>query len=779
LKSNKRLGVTLGVLGAAACTLALFYTLDRSSKINDQISYSQAVYSESGELLRLTLSGDEKYRIETPLETVNPKYVEATLLLEDKYFYQHFGINPISLLKAGIGYGLGLSHHGASTITMQVARLHYRLRTRTPWGKFIQSLYAMKIELTHSKKEILEAYLNLIPFGGNLEGVGSASLIYFDKNPKNLNLSEILSLITVPQSPKKRQADIAMKVTDASSPKKALVDKWIAAHPEDKNLVLNLRLPLRSQTSKALPFEAPHFTNFVIKNSNQSNIHTSLDLNLQKNLEKKVSQYISSHKKIGLKNAAVLVVNHRTSEIKAYLGSNSFFDEHIQGQVDGIQAQRSPGSALKPFVYALGFDQGLIHQKTLLKDTPLMYAAYDPENFDQKFVGPISAEDALITSRNVPAVWLSQKLKAPNFYDFLKKSGVYFPKTSAHYGLSLVLGATEVSPFEMAHLYSALANHGLFKKISWLSEQSIKNTKPQRILSAESSFMTLESLTKSPRTRINSKKHWLASQTPIAWKTGTSHGSRDAWTAGVIGDYTVVVWVGNFDNTANPALIGRRAAAPLFFQIADSLNRKSRSTHWLSLHDVDLIKTEVCSVTGGIPAPSCPHTTETWFNPGHSPIAKCKVHRSIIVDHITGFRKCGTPSKKDKNLVFEFWPSDLKHLFTQAGIARQEAPSFSPNCQIEGKAALGQAPEIRSPVENIMYLTSLSSRKALNSISFEAVSDSDVKTLYWFLDKTYIGQSKPSESLSYNVERSGVFLVTVVDDLGRSDQRKISLQITN
>ncbi|MCO5114541.1 MAG: penicillin-binding protein 1C [Bdellovibrionaceae bacterium] len=791
-----------------------------ASPLRDHISFSREVYDRQGRLLRLTLSGDEKYRIWTPLEDIHPQYVESVLLYEDRYFFYHIGVNPVSLLKAAFSYTQNTKGPGASTITMQLARIKYGLKTQTLKGKIKQILYALRLEAQHSKKEILETYLNLIPFGGPIEGVGSASRVLFGKAPKDLHLSESLWLTLIPQNPTQR-GRLANKTSQSPVLKQAftkLSKMWLEKHPQDQEWATLPDIPNMVTRLKKLPFLAPHFTNMVLSESEKLVVKSTLDFQIQRLVEKKLSHFVNSKSALGVQNAVALVIHHETQEVLAYVGSKDFFNDEIGGQVNGVLAKRSPGSTLKPFVYALAFEQGLIHPRTLLKDTPSVFASYHPENFDQKFLGPITAEQALRLSRNIPAVSLNQRLVDPNLYQFLKKAHIHFPYDEKHYGLSLVLGGTEVSPWEMAHLYSMLANLGQWSPLRWdmEGEQSFASSNPlhaqtvvaspledasrlstsdekttqvyssatsqssrvQTLLSEESSFVTLDILAGTPKPYQNYQAQWVSDPIPVAWKTGTSPGFRDAWTAGVMGPYTIVVWLGNFDNTPNPAFVGIELAAPLFFQIADGLSQTDfQKPFWNNPTGLDLQRAEVCSVSGHLPHEHCPHTTPTWFQSGVSPITSCDVHRPVPIDRITGLRSCTGMTSQTEIKVYEFWPTDLQRLFKQAGIHRKLAPAFSPECGLSDTAHLGKKPQITSPQKDITYLKSLTTAEGQNTLTLEATADSDSSELYWFIDKSFIGKSKSREPLLYKALKSGTHTFTVIDDLGRSDSVKAELQI--
>ncbi|MBY0316968.1 MAG: penicillin-binding protein 1C [Bdellovibrionales bacterium] len=767
----KRYGIVFLIVLVTALIASPFLKL----KVLNGVSFSREVYDKNEVLLRLTLSGDEKYRIFTRLEDIHPQFVKSVLLLEDQYFYYHFGINPVALVRALLSINEDTGRSGASTITMQLARIRFGLKTRTLKGKLFQMVRALQLELTHSKKEILEAYLNLVPYGGPIEGVGAASRIYFHRSPKDLSLSESLLLAVIPQSPSRRSLVQGGETLNPSllSARERLLRRWMEQHPGDREHLVNLQLPLVSQKLKSLPFLAPHFSEYALRMSTSVKIKTTLDLPQQKILEDKVKSYVERQSHFGIQNATALIVNHEDMSVVAAVGSKDFHDESIQGQVNGLLARRSPGSALKPFVYALAFQQGLGHPKTLLKDTPTEFALYDPENFDKKFLGPISTQEALIHSRNIPALTLSNQLRRPDFYEFLKSSDMHLPRDADYYGLSLVLGGTEISPWELAQFYAMLANKGRWQPLKIFETQKLES---RQQLTPEASIVTLYMLTHTPPLHTGYHKKWTTSVYPVAWKTGTSHSFRDAWTVGVVGPYVVVTWVGNFDNAPNPQLIGRDMAAPLFFQIIDSLpDQHLKNPNWLQVAGTELKKINVCKLSGHLPGKYCPHQELTWYHPGVSPIKTCDIHRPVLISKRTGKRTCGELSGETAIEIYEFWPSDLKNLFAKAGIRRQEPPEFEAQCDLFAEDSKGQAPQITSPGRNISYLKSLSSASENNLMSLQAVADGDAKELYWFVDKNFIGKTKTDQTLQYS-PTVGEHLISVVDDRGRADHRTIQIE---
>ena len=606
----------------AGLALAAFWLLLPKPPLLDQVDFSTRVRDRNGNVLRVTLTRDQKYRIWAPLHEISPSLIDETVRFEDKYFAQHPGVNPVPLLRATWNFARsGTPRAGASTITMQLARLRFHLRTRTLSGKLRQILYAIELERHYSKKEILEAYLNLAPYGRNIEGAGAASEIYFGKTPARLSGPEAVALSLIPQSPTRR-ALIAGRENEL-----------LTAAQQRRSTGEIFRPESRAKTELA----APHFVQGVLANQTKgAEIATTLDLSLQQILERRVADYVVQNRQRGIENAAALLIDFQSMEVLADVGSADFSNKEIQGQVDGTRRPRSPGSTLKPFVYALALDQGRIHPLTLLKDAPHAFGDYNPENFDREFLGPIRAADALARSRNVPAVTLASELAHPNLYEFLRAADVRLPQAESHYGLSLPLGGAEVTMEDLVRLYATLANGGSLQPLRRLLQEP-PATK-QRVLSPEAAFLTLEMLGQIPRPGMTTTDS--TSRAQVFWKTGTSHGFRDAWSVAVFDHYVLAVWIGNFDGRRNPAFIGRTAAAPLLFQMIDGLraHQPSRSEPHLPPAGANLKRVEFCSVSGQLPGPNCSHRTESWFIPGVSPIAVCDVHREVLVDAATGLR---------------------------------------------------------------------------------------------------------------------------------------------
>lgn len=741
---------------------------------------STEVRDRHGALLRLTLASDQRYRVWTPLAEIDPRLVQAVLLKEDQWFWWHPGFNPVRLLEAAWQtYLRGGRRQGGSTLSMQLARLLYRLDTRTPTGKLRQLAWALALEMRYDKAEILEAWLNYAPFGGNIEGVGAASRIYFGKPPERLSLPEVLTLAVLPQDPAARRMRGVAGPPGASllAARDALHREWRAAgHPQlaaDRDA---LALPMVLSTPRQLPFAAPHLVEQVWQRERAlgqrpTTLVTTLDLGLQQALEDQIRRYLQRRSRQGLRNAVALVVDTRDLGVRALIGSADYFDRSLHGQVNGARAKRSPGSTLKPFIYGLALDQGVLHPQTVLRDVPSSFGPFSPENFDGRFVGPVTATEALVRSRNVPAVQVAARLTAPSFHSFLRTAGVRDLASEAHYGLALVLGGGEVSMLELARLYAMLARGGELPTLRWL-ERDPASPGP-RLLSREASWLVLQMLSENPRP--DQPMAALRRLHP-AWKTGTSWGFRDAWTAGVVGPYVLVVWMGNFDGRGHPGLVGIDAAAPLWFELADRLAAREPGLADLGRPaGLNLRRVEVCAASGDLPNRWCPHVRETWFIPGVSPIRVSQIHRPVVVDVDTGKPVCPPfDPARTRTEVHEYWPSELAQVYIDAGLPRRTPPRL-PDCGPGGSSQAGEGPRIVQPLRAVTY-TLRASADPPEWLPLLARQDADVRRLYWFHERNFIGSVMPGSVLEWSPPGSGRYLLRVTDDQGRSDQREIEVQ---
>jgi penicillin-binding protein 1C len=748
--------------------ILILLRLTPHAPLSERVPLSTTIWSADQELLRVTLASDDQYRLWTPLSQISPELTESFLLKEDRYFYYHPGVNPLALSRAALRTWRGAGRQGGSTITMQLARLLYRRNTRTAAGKLSQIGAALWLESRYSKRDILEAYLNLVPFGGNVQGVGAASRIFFGKPPARINLGEAVTLAVIPQSPTARTGR-QERLLQARAQLAAL---WISRHGATDIERRQLESSITARPEFAMPWLAPHFVDSYLAARPRPvpRIDTTLDAALQKSLERQIQRYIAEYGDRGIRNASALLLDTRDMSVQAWVGSADYWNQSIDGQVDGVLAKRSPGSALKPFIYALALDQGVLHPRTILRDAPTSFGPFTPENFDGRFFGPIAAEEALIRSRNVPAVWVSMQLKQPSLYGFLQSAGISRLKPEPYYGLALALGGGEVTMEELATLYAMLANQGVLRPVRTSPTQ--QPVEGSRIISPEAAFITLDMLRRNPRPDDDGAPP-LRTRWPVAWKTGTSWGFRDAWAAGIVGPYVLVVWIGEFSGKGNPAFVGIDAAAPLFFRIADTVNlARAKQPVPAMTPPPGVSKVAVCAESGDLPNVWCPHVVETWYIPGKSPIRVSQLHRAVAIDIASGRPAC-PPFAPDSTRfeVFEFWSSDMRKLFREAGMPRRVPPPL-PACTAEDSS---ETPRIASPLLGVTYTLRSSHRDGV--IALDAGAAADVQNLFWFDGGALIGKSAVGAgALAWRPTADGNHLIRVIDDHGRASERDVQVQ---
>jgi penicillin-binding protein 1C len=518
---------------------------------------STTVVDRNGKLLRAYAMADGRWRLPVNAKTeVDPGYLKLLLAYEDRRFWSHGGVDPLALGRAALQLGTrGHIVSGGSTITMQLARLLEPRRERSVHAKLRQMVRAVQLERQLSKDEILNLYLALAPFGGNLEGIRAASIAYFGKEPKRLTLAEAALLVALPQSPERRRLDRYPQAAHAAR------DRVLARMVEDgvvsKEDAAQAKAVGVPRLRKPMPILAPHSSDAAMATVKDTPlIKLSLDSGLQRTLEALArDRAVAQGPNISV---AIIAVDNESGDVLARVGSADYFDERRAGQVDMTRAVRSPGSTLKPFIYGLAFEDGFVHPESLIDDRPIRFGSYAPENFDMTFQGTVPVRKALQLSLNVPAIALLDRVGASRLSSRLKQAGgnLVLPKDEAP-GLAMGLGGVGVTLQDLAQLYAGLARSGAARP---LREIMLANDdrEPLRLMDQAAAWQVGNVLlgTPPPENGVHNK---------IAFKTGTSYGYRDAWSVGFDGRVTIGVWVGRPDGAPVPGLIGRTAAAPILF----------------------------------------------------------------------------------------------------------------------------------------------------------------------------------------------------------------------
>lgn len=747
--------------GCALLTAGLAWALlPRPEIYPPGLDWSRVITDRHDQVLHLSTTRDDHYRIFTPLDEISPHWIDATLAKEDRWFYRHPGVNPASTVRAAWGLLRGKPAGGASTLTMQVARLRWNIDSRKLTGKCIQILRALQLERHYTKDEILEAYFNLAPYGGNVVGAGAAARLWCGQAPSEVTRREAVALSIIPQSPSTRHPGLA-RHAERIARAQARLASVLEADAQLRSDPLAAAFTLSPQGPP--PHEAPHFCRRLMRDSNAPVIRSTLDATMQAPLEAAIRSYLERHRERGIANACAILVHAPTREVLAYVGSADYADRQIQGMVDGLQALRSPGSALKPFIYGLAMDQGLIHPRSLLTDDPVNFHHYNPENFDGHFLGPIHADEALVRSRNIPAVDLANRIRRDSFYQLLRDGGVPLRHPPSHYGLALALGGFGISPEQLARLYAALADDGRPDPLVYQSEKPRSGKSPP-LLTAASRFLVLDMLGRADEFGMDARHS--RSVPDVAWKTGTSHGFRDAWAAGVRGDHVLVVWLGNFNGRGNNALIAQQCAVPLMFEIFARLNQPDQPR----AAPPEVREVELCALSGNLPGPWCGARSRGGFIPGVSPISMCGIHRQILVDGSSGLRVArddGRPGLRRE--IHEFWPPDLLELFRKAGLPRRSPPAPEHGSDTLSGTDPGKNPKISSPLPGRIYPSNI-----LTPVPLESKTAPGVNQCYWFSGEAFIGSCRPDETLDWHPD-PGDHKLRVIDDHGRSHEIPVKI----
>jgi penicillin-binding protein 1C len=742
-----------------------------------QRQFSAVVTADDGTPLRAFADKTGVWRYPVTLDDVSPRYVQALLTYEDRWFYRHPGINPFALLRAGwqwLRHGEIVS--GGSTLSMQVARILDR-HQRTVGGKLWQMMRALQLEAHLSKDEILTLYLNLAPFGGPLEGVQAASYAYLGRPAKELSHAEAALLAVLPQSPSRLRPDRHPQRARAARDKvierlhKFGVWDEATARMAKQEVVISLYRPQ--------PMLAPLFAQrFKQSALTTGALKTTLQPGLQSALEARLAERMAQMPEGS--SAAVLVVENATLAVRAYLGSADFRDETRYGHVDMVRAQRSPGSTLKPFLYGFALDDGLIHSESLLTDAPQSFAGYRPGNFSGGFMGPVSAAEALQRSLNVPAVDLLDRLTPEKFAARLRNAGLKL-RHEGKPNLALILGGAATTLEELVGAYTALARGGLAGAPRFTPDAPLRE---RRLLSPGAAWITRAMLEVNLRPDLPTQSvNWGGRR--VAWKTGTSYGFRDAWAIGVTDRYTVGIWAGRPDGTPVAGHYGAATALPLLLEIVDSLPHVAADASAHRAPRPDTVKeAEICWPLGtapdkqqpelchlrrtayilnGVVPPTLPDRAERvwagglqryWINPknGRRVDADCKV---------------ATRTAR----VLARWPAVVEPWLPRDIRRKAALPPVDPAC---GRITAGVPDTLHiagMPPNSVVHRAG--SRGVAASAPPPALTLSTVGgrgQLYWLINGELVQQTAPRQGFVYRFNESGRYEITVLDDAGSWDR---------
>ena len=767
---HRRIFLSLIVISAL---VLIFILIDLIFPLKVSMDYSTVIADADSTIMSAYLSSDDKWRMYTELDEITPALKKAIIFKEDKYFNYHFGVNPVAIFRALVNnLKSGKRTSGASTISMQVVRL-LEPKSRTYMHKLIEIFRSTQLEWHYSKNEILQLYLNLVPFGGNIEGVKAASMIYFGKMPEQLSIGEIAILSIIPNRPN------TLKPGESNELLEMERDKWLNRYLKadlfpEQDILDAMKEPLKA-FRHMLPDNAHHICRRLFDSEKgKYTIYTTIRLESQLKIEALVKEHVNRWYFRNVKNAAVLVIDNKTGNVVAYVGSADFFNNEDAGQVDGVRAVRSPGSTLKPLIYGLAFDNGIVTPKTVISDVPVYFSGYEPENYDGMYHGLVNIEYALSNSLNVPAVKMMYELNASTVVEALIKAGFrQIQKDRENLGLSVALGGCGVTLEELTYLYYTLSNKGVLKETRFLQDdasmvhQGKKNEQTDdhqflnRILSEEAAFMVTDILTKVTRPDLPLEWQNSANLPKVAWKTGTSYGRRDAWSIGYNKNYTIGVWAGNFSGEGVPELSGAAAAAPLLFNIFNALDYGSEED-WYEIPE-GLKSRLVCSVTGNIYSDFCNDLVIDYYIPSVSSSKSCQHLKEVFISPDSSVSYCMSccPEFGYIKALYPNYAPEVIAYFEEYKINYQRIPPHYSECE---RIFSGNAPVITSPLNGAEYYVDETDSM---QIALSCNASNDVEKVFWYINKRFFKAASSNERAFFS-PREGRIEISCSDDKGRN-----------
>jgi len=733
-----------------------------------ETSYSTLLTSREGEFLSARIATDEQWRFPAS-DSASERFKIALLRFEDRYFYKHPGINPVSLLRAiylNIKNGRVVS--GGSTLTMQLARMARNNQPRTLFNKILELWLALRIEIYYSKEEIFKHYSAHAPFGGNVVGIDAASWRYFGRPPKDLSWSESASLAVLPNAP----GLIFPGSRDSlflNKRNRLLLELKESGYLNEIDYSLALTESLPSKPL-ALKDEAPHLTERVIREQGKGKlVVTSINYKIQERLNELVNNYYEAVRYKEIHNVAVLVNHIKTGEVMAYIGNVNFnnYGDH-GGQVDIIDSKRSPGSLLKPVLYALAMDEGMLSPKQLLPDIPLYYKGFAPQNFDKRFMGAVHADKALQSSLNVPFVNLLKDYGYENLLAKLNRMGLEsMDKEAGHYGLTMILGGGEVKLWEINSLYSGMARTLIkynstkgvdryyseeYMPLSYYPKKdnfAFKTDEKEGLISAGAIWLTFEAMKELSRPGSISNWKKFSSTTPISWKTGTSYGHKDAWSVGLNDQYVVGVWLGNADGEGRPDLIGTQMAAPLMFEVFSVLSNMDGATkERLYAPIANLHKENTCKISGFRAGPNCKEVIYDYLPNAIVQPPACPHHKQIFLNEDQDFQVNASCYPIHK-MVKENWfvlPASQSYYYRKHNHSYQSPPDFLSDCNSQNERVM----EMVYPKNHAKLYIPIEIDGKPGQAIFQVAHHNQDTPIFWHLDGEYIGMTRQIHKMGFS-----------------------------
>ncbi len=757
--------------------------------------YSSVALSREGNLLGAHIATDEQWRF-PPVNRVPDKFAAALIAFEDKRFNYHPGVDPLAVARAVyLNLSQGKVVSGGSTLSMQTIRLSQQNPPRTLWNKVLEALKAVRLEMRHSKDEILSLYASHAPFGGNVVGLEAAAWRYFGRSQHKLSWAESAMLAVLPNSPG------LIHIGRSRQQLKQKRDRLLLRLQEqqvistlDYDLAITESLPLRP---KPLPRMAPHLLDTLLQDHQRSRdpnkvprFETSINHGMQRSAMQIAKHHAQTLLQSDVNNLAMLVIDNRSFEVLAYVGNAPSVKADKNGlAIDLVQRPRSTGSTLKPFLFANMIQQGEILPETLVDDTPIRYSGYRPKNFFRDFRGAVRARDALASSLNIPAVNMLSYHGVERFLDALKQMGLkHLHRNARDYGLPLILGGAEASLWELTALYAnfayiaqqekpenwrfykqaILTAHDKTDKDNVLGLNKLTQTSHRNTISPATSWMTLQSLLEV--TRPGNAGFWkrFNSTQKIAWKTGTSFGHRDAWAIGVTPDYTVGVWIGNAKGDGRPGVTGVKLAAPMMFDMFNRLPSRS----WFK-QPVDQMKTiQLCKNDGFLANDLC--ESEAYKVPKGTHFERTSpYHQRIhVVDGDEGIVRVHSGCESVGRMQARQWfvlPPDQAFYYQQFHANYQSLPTWRSDCETQTVSdASGDRPiSLVYPRRNTQIYIPKDLGNERSKVVFKAIHRDPTSRLFWHLNNTFLGMTETFHQQAVWIN-AGKHELTVVDESGRS-----------
>ncbi len=739
---------------------------------------STVAYDAKGRLLGARISDDGQWRF-PPSNFLPQKYLTCLLQYEDRRFYYHFGVDPMSLVRAAyLNFRAGKIVSGGSTIDMQLARILRGNKNRNVWNKLVECWYAIGLEIRYSKRTILEHYAACAPLGGNVVGLEAAMWRYFSKDKRDLSWAEAALLAVLPNQPS--YMHLSRNNNSLLAKRNRLLRSLHQAEkiPDDQFL-LALEEPLPDQF-----FSIPSETSALLAHLSalhpgQHQFYTTIDRDIQEQFMQSVKAHAARLRANEIHNLSVLAVDNRKGTVVVYVPNAPETSHWVEAKyVNNLLSKRSSGSILKPLLYLLAIERGMIHPESVLADIPTTIGDFSPENFSRDFRGAIRAKAALQLSLNIPAVRLLQDYGLELFYGQLKELGfTSFNKPASHYGLSLILGGGEVTAWELASVYSDLVfrleqYHAQPDVRKWQRRtglQLLAGAGPdQRALTQEeyihpgAIYQAMEMMKGNvPDLGLNDigNSHIAGN---ISWKTGTSFGFKDAWCVGLSPEYTLVVWMGNSSGKGRPGLIGVYTAAPLLFELASKLHMQAS---WIP--PVDLFReVAVCVNSGKFANPLCPETDTVLTVLAHPLFSQCDYHQEVLVDTTGRYRVHLSCEPKARLKVCYAYPPTMEFYYRKVDLQYTGLPPYRPDCLSEAYSGQREV-EIVYPQPGTRIYLPIGFELRQSQVIFRAMHRDPSTLLFWFVDGQFLGTTSEIHQRSF-LASPGKHRLQVRDAYGNS-----------